>query len=180
FKGLALPSANEDIISSSKSNPSTSIPQNHNINQYSSSQLNLDSTNSSDSIHNIPYDSNNSSKDSSSFLRNRQTSLAQRSTSASRNPRTSELAFSTFIDPSEVPQSKPSEISEPPNINQLELGLEYSLNIRQEDLKTINELGSGASGTVSKVLHIPTNTQMAMKVSPSISLILYTPVFLYF
>lgn len=47
---------------------------------------------------------------------------------------------------------------------QLEIGIEYNLDLRPEDLDFIKELGSGNGGTVSKVRHIPTNTIMARKV----------------
>jgi mitogen-activated protein kinase kinase len=47
----------------------------------------------------------------------------------------------------------------------LELGVEFKLDLRGEDLKTIDEtLGAGNGGTVSKVMHIPTKTIMAKKV----------------
>jgi mitogen-activated protein kinase kinase len=48
---------------------------------------------------------------------------------------------------------------------QLEIGIEFNLDLRQEDLEVLKELGSGNGGTVSKVKHIPTNTIMARKVS---------------
>ena len=47
---------------------------------------------------------------------------------------------------------------------QLEIGIEFSLDLRPEDLEVLKELGSGNGGTVSKVKHIPTNTVMARKV----------------
>ncbi|ORY86368.1 kinase-like domain-containing protein [Protomyces lactucae-debilis] len=46
----------------------------------------------------------------------------------------------------------------------LELGIEFKVDIKQEDLKMISELGFGNGGTVSKVMHIPTRTIMAKKV----------------
>jgi mitogen-activated protein kinase kinase len=46
----------------------------------------------------------------------------------------------------------------------LELGVEFKLDLRAEDLKTIKPLGAGNGGTVSKVMHIPTKTIMAKKV----------------
>ena len=52
-----------------------------------------------------------------------------------------------------------------PNKNeQLEIGIEYKLDLRPEDLEVIKELGSGNGGTVSKVKHITTGTTMARKV----------------
>lgn len=47
----------------------------------------------------------------------------------------------------------------------LEIGFEYKLDLRAEDLQTLDELGSGNGGTVTKVLHVPTRTVMAKKVS---------------
>ncbi|ORX90500.1 kinase-like protein [Basidiobolus meristosporus CBS 931.73] len=46
----------------------------------------------------------------------------------------------------------------------LEIGLEFKLNLRQEDLKTLDQLGSGNGGAVSKILYIPTKTIMARKI----------------
>ncbi|KAI1850598.1 hypothetical protein JX265_004308 [Neoarthrinium moseri] len=47
---------------------------------------------------------------------------------------------------------------------QLEIGIEFNLDLRQEDLEIIKELGSGNGGTVSKIKHLPTGTTMARKV----------------
>lgn len=47
---------------------------------------------------------------------------------------------------------------------QLEIGIEFNLDLHAEDLDFVKELGSGNGGTVSKVRHIPTNTIMARKV----------------
>ncbi|CAK7266577.1 MAP kinase kinase (MEK) [Sporothrix epigloea] len=46
----------------------------------------------------------------------------------------------------------------------LEIGIEYNLDLRPEDIEFVKELGSGNGGTVSKVRHIPTNTTIARKV----------------
>ncbi|KAK3325181.1 kinase-like domain-containing protein [Apodospora peruviana] len=48
--------------------------------------------------------------------------------------------------------------------NQLEIGIEFNLDLRPEDLEIIKDLGAGNGGTVSKVRHIPTNTVMARKI----------------
>jgi mitogen-activated protein kinase kinase len=48
---------------------------------------------------------------------------------------------------------------------QLEIGIEYKLDLRPEDLEIVKELGSGNGGTVSKVKHVTTGTVMARKVS---------------
>ncbi|KAL5612201.1 uncharacterized protein BROUX77_002357 [Berkeleyomyces rouxiae] len=50
------------------------------------------------------------------------------------------------------------------NTQQLEIGIEYKLDLRPEDLEIIKELGSGNGGTVSKVRHKKTGTVMARKV----------------
>lgn len=50
------------------------------------------------------------------------------------------------------------------NIRNLELGLEYQMPIRADELIALKKLGSGQSGTVSKVLHLPTQKTMARKI----------------
>ncbi|KAH3663606.1 hypothetical protein OGAPHI_005007 [Ogataea philodendri] len=50
------------------------------------------------------------------------------------------------------------------NIQNLELGLEYQLPIKADELVLLKKLGSGNSGTVSKVLHLPTQKTMARKI----------------
>ncbi|KAL2262411.1 hypothetical protein VTK26DRAFT_1405 [Humicola hyalothermophila] len=50
------------------------------------------------------------------------------------------------------------------NAAQLEIGIEFNLDLKPEDLEIIKELGAGNGGTVSKVRHIPTNTVMARKI----------------
>lgn len=42
------------------------------------------------------------------------------------------------------------------------------LELRGEDLRAIGELGQGNGGTVTKVMHVPTKTLMAKKVSFSV------------
>lgn len=46
----------------------------------------------------------------------------------------------------------------------LELGVEFKLDLRSEDLTVLNELGCGNGGTVSRCLHVPTKAIMAKKV----------------
>lgn len=46
----------------------------------------------------------------------------------------------------------------------LEIGIEYKLDLKPEDLEVIKDLGSGNGGTVSKVRHLTTGTVMARKV----------------
>lgn len=47
----------------------------------------------------------------------------------------------------------------------LEIGLEFKLDLRSEDLIVLKELGAGNGGTVSKVMHATTKVIMARKVS---------------
>lgn len=47
---------------------------------------------------------------------------------------------------------------------QLEIGVEFRLDLRAEDLTVIRELGHGNGGTVSKVQHAATKAIMARKV----------------
>ncbi|RYP91757.1 hypothetical protein DL770_002101 [Monosporascus sp. CRB-9-2] len=47
---------------------------------------------------------------------------------------------------------------------QLEIGIEFNLDLKQEDIEIIKDLGAGNGGTVSKVKHLPTGTIMARKV----------------
>lgn len=46
----------------------------------------------------------------------------------------------------------------------LEIGLEFKLDLRSEDLVTLKEVGAGNGGTVSKVMHATTKVVMARKV----------------
>ena len=50
-------------------------------------------------------------------------------------------------------------------LKNLELGVEYKLDLKNEDLKVLSELGSGNGGTVTRVLHEKSGTVMARKVS---------------
>jgi len=50
-------------------------------------------------------------------------------------------------------------------LSNLEIGVEFKLDLRAEDLEVIHELGAGNGGTVSKVIHKATKTVMARKVS---------------
>lgn len=49
-------------------------------------------------------------------------------------------------------------------IDTLEIGLEFKLDLRSEDLVVLKELGAGNGGTVSKVMHATTKVIMARKV----------------
>lgn len=60
-------------------------------------------------------------------------------------------------------QSYHNKLSE--QLANLELGVEFKLDLKGEDLQVLNELGSGNGGTVSRCLHVPTGAIMARKVS---------------
>lgn len=49
----------------------------------------------------------------------------------------------------------------------LEIGVEFQLDLRAEDLIVLKELGAGNGGTVSKVQHAATKVIMARKVGKS-------------
>lgn len=53
----------------------------------------------------------------------------------------------------------------------LEIGLEFKLDLRSEDLIVLKELGAGNGGTVSKVMHATTKVIMARKVCSSLALV---------
>jgi mitogen-activated protein kinase kinase len=80
---------------------------------------------------------------------------------ASRNL-SSRVSSSQSVDETIRPDTVVGDLSE--QIATLELGVEFKLDLRPEDLKTIERLGAGNGGTVSKVMHIPTKTIMAKKV----------------
>jgi mitogen-activated protein kinase kinase len=46
----------------------------------------------------------------------------------------------------------------------LEIGVEFKLDLKSEDLQVIKELGAGNGGTVSKVMHTATKVVMARKI----------------
>lgn len=54
--------------------------------------------------------------------------------------------------------------SEGTRTDTLEIGLEFRLDLRSEDLVPLKELGAGNGGTVSKVMHASTKVVMARKV----------------
>lgn len=54
--------------------------------------------------------------------------------------------------------------SESDRTDTLEIGLEFKLDLRSEDLIVLKELGAGNGGTVSKVMHASTKVIMARKV----------------
>ncbi|KAK9447617.1 kinase-like domain-containing protein [Limtongia smithiae] len=95
---------------------------------------------------------------SSSLRRSRAASLTKRSDG-------SELPLAS-MDDAQVPGGS-AELYYHNNLVEqlatLEIGVEFRLDLRMEDLQTISELGTGNGGTVAKVVHLPTKTLMAKK-----------------
>lgn len=70
----------------------------------------------------------------------------------------------TKTEPVPAPPEERQRDSIGDQLSTLEIGLEFKLDLRAEDLKVVSELGAGNGGTVSKVIHAPTKTIMAKKV----------------
>ncbi|KAF4631223.1 hypothetical protein G7Y89_g6907 [Cudoniella acicularis] len=68
----------------------------------------------------------------------------------------------TLAAPAPRPVQQPE--SRKANAGELEIGIEYKLDLKREDLEVLKDLGHGNGGTVSKVRHTATNTIMARKV----------------
>jgi hypothetical protein len=66
---------------------------------------------------------------------------------------------------SQIPGAIGNQASE--RTDTLEIGLEFKLDLRSEDLIVLKELGAGNGGTVSKVMHATTKVVMARKVDSS-------------
>ncbi len=62
----------------------------------------------------------------------------------------------------QIPGALANDNSDP---GTLEIGVEFKLDLRNEDLIVLRELGAGNGGTVSKVQHAATKVIMAKKVS---------------
>ena len=62
---------------------------------------------------------------------------------------------------SQIPGSIGNDVA---NTDTLEIGVEFKLDLRSEDLIVLKELGAGNGGTVSKVMHAATKLIMAKKV----------------
>jgi mitogen-activated protein kinase kinase len=69
---------------------------------------------------------------------------------------------------SQIPGGRDNLDSNPTDT--LEIGLEFRLNLRSEDLITLKEVGAGNGGTVSKVMHATTEVIMARKVQYDVPL----------
>ncbi|KAJ9075226.1 MAP kinase kinase (MEK) [Entomophthora muscae] len=62
-----------------------------------------------------------------------------------------------------LPETNKVELRQEPKLPDLEIGTEFKLDLREEDLQNLEELGAGNGGTVSRALHIPTKKIMAKK-----------------
>lgn len=87
------------------------------------------------------------------------TTMDRESTGASASSTSNTSASSTF---NSNDNNGHSHITS--QLASLELGVEFKLDLRMEDFSTISELGSGNGGTVTKVMHVPTQKIMAKKV----------------
>jgi mitogen-activated protein kinase kinase len=67
--------------------------------------------------------------------------------------------------PSAGDAQAPGGIANDDKQDTLEIGVEFQLDLKAEDLIVLRELGSGNGGTVSKVQHAATKVVMARKVS---------------
>ncbi|KAA8645480.1 hypothetical protein EYZ11_009738 [Aspergillus tanneri] len=80
------------------------------------------------------------------------------------------LALSSTPKPAENPSDGDAQIpggignTDSNRTDTLEIGLEFRLDLRSEDLVTLKELGAGNGGTVSKVMHASTKVVMARKI----------------
>ena len=97
------------------------------------------------------------------------------SSSASSSPSLPSSAFSSSAGSSGPPggagtssyrnsstQAYHSKLTE--QLANLEIGVEFKLELRAEDLEVVKEVGHGNGGTVSRVRHVPTGALMARKV----------------
>lgn len=64
------------------------------------------------------------------------------------------------LNPTPKAEQKPKNVQ----TDTLEIGLEFKLDLRSEDLIPLKEVGAGNGGTVSKVKHATTGVIMARKV----------------
>ena len=85
--------------------------------------------------------------------------------SSSSSPSLPSSAFSSSAGSTDFKgsnQSYQSKLTE--QLANLEIGVEFKLDLRSEDLEPVHELGHGNGGTVTLVRHIPTSAIMARKV----------------
>ena len=75
-------------------------------------------------------------------------------------------------EPSAQDSQIPGGIGNTAQLDTLEIGVEFQLDLKTDDLVVMRELGAGNGGTVSKVMHPATKIIMARKVRTSCLLIL--------
>lgn len=109
------------------------------------------STTSSNSCLSLPTDASGCSSSSSPSLP---------SSAFSSSAGSSGFKMSTAESSSRAYQNKLTQ-----QLANLEIGVEFKLDLRSEDLEAVHELGHGNGGTVTKVRHVPTGLEMARKVS---------------
>jgi len=68
------------------------------------------------------------------------------------------------VSPSSGDAQVPGGLGNSERADTLEIGVEFKLDLRSEDLIVLKELGAGNGGTVSKVQHVATKVVMARKV----------------
>lgn len=84
------------------------------------------------------------------------------------------LALNSTPKPASTPSEGDAQVpgavgnTESTRSDTLEIGLEFKLDLRSEDLVTLKEVGAGNGGTVAKVMHATTKVVMARKVGLSI------------
>jgi mitogen-activated protein kinase kinase len=81
----------------------------------------------------------------------------------SKRPRPVKLTLGPEIKPG-LGESHNCESPSSQKLEELNIPKDLQLDLKQEDIVTIKDLGSGNGGTVSKVIHSPTNTTMARKI----------------
>ncbi|OKL63020.1 hypothetical protein UA08_02040 [Talaromyces atroroseus] len=80
------------------------------------------------------------------------------------------LALNSTPKPASNPSEQDAQIpgalanTESTRSDTLEIGLEFKLDLRSEDLITLKEVGAGNGGTVAKVMHATTKVVMARKI----------------
>lgn len=100
---------------------------------------------------------------SSSFPLVTSSSISMTMTSSSRSSKGKSKVDRSTTSSSSSAAAYHTKLSE--RLANLEVGVEFKLDLRAEDLEGVNELGHGNGGTVTLVRHIPTGAIMARKVS---------------
>ncbi|KAH3672182.1 hypothetical protein WICMUC_004411 [Wickerhamomyces mucosus] len=85
------------------------------------------------------------------------------SVSALASPLNLSGSRSAIPTPKSAASSKNDDLELQENFEALTLSINNQFHLRQQDLLTLKSLGEGQSGTVTKVLHVPSNKLMAKK-----------------